>query len=353
MTVPIEDHLRTFATTLLERRGVLVDWPANERSGTALLSLEAASAVGAADEVVPLGFELAGEGLSLNLAGDFLQWANRLLEAEPRVGVFRVRGLYLKRKEVAEGIGRVFSWLNAKVKVQDVREATIEYHHWWFHGTLTSEDRWETRFPVALNAASGVEVATPDPLGLLELEPRPSAPTSPDSYPRALAAARRRLLSSATEFLQRMDARLLRDRKRLDDYYQALLRESPKKKTRGPNPPDPEKVESSKRAVQLELRRKLLELDQRYAVSAALEPLILVRTETQVIAVDLSVHRKQAQKAHTVYWNPWLKQFEPMLCGCCGQGAFGVAFTNEEVEPRCPNCDARGKKTPAVKTLLT
>jgi hypothetical protein len=344
MTVPIEDQLRAFATTLLERRGALVEWPANERSGTALLSPEAAAAVGAPDEVVPLGFEVAGEGLSLNLAGDFLQWAQRLLEAEPRVGAFRVRGLYLKRKEVEEGIGRLFTWLNAKVKIREVREATIEYHTWHFHGICSSEDRWETRFAVSLNAASGVEVSIPDSLGLWELEPQPAAPPRDDSYVRAQAAARRRLLSLAAEFLERMDARLLRDRKRLNDYYHALLREAGKKKMRGPNPPDPETTEAAKRAVGLELRRKLLELDERYAMQATLAPIILVRTQTPVIAVDLSVHRKQAHKIHTVYWNPLVKQFEPMLCAACGQGTFGVAFTNDNVEPRCTKCDARGNK---------
>jgi hypothetical protein len=344
MTVPIEDQLRAFATTLLERRGALVEWPVNERSGTALLSSEAASAVGAADEVVPLGFEVAGEGLSLNLAGDFLQWADRLLEAEPRVGVFRVSGLYLKRKEVAEGIGRVFTWLNAKVKIREVRETTIEYHNWWFYGILTSEDRWETRFAVSLNAASGVEVSIPDPLELWELEQQPAAPRSHDSYPRALAVARRRLLSLAAEFLDRMDARLLRDQKRLNDYYLALLRETGKKKTRGQTAPDPDKAEAAKQAVGLELRRKLLELHDRYAIEATLAPVILVRTQTPVIAVDLSVHRKQAHKVHTLYWNPFVKQFEPMLCSHCGQSAFGVAFTNDDVEARCAKCDARGNK---------
>jgi hypothetical protein len=96
--------------------------------------------------------------------------------------------------------------------------------------------------------------------------------------------------------------------------------------------------------VQLELRRKLVELDERYAMSATVTPVILVRTQTPVMAIDLSVHRKQAQQVHTVHWNPFLKQLEPLRCGGCGQGAFTVAFTNDQVEPRCAECDARGNK---------
>jgi hypothetical protein len=239
-----------------------------------------------------------------------------------------------------EGIRRVFTWLNAKVKFREARETTIEYHTWWFHGVLTSEDRWETRFSLSLNTVSGVEVAMPDPLGLWELEPRLDAPLTPPSYPRAMAVARRRLLNLAAAFLERMDCRLQRDRKRLHDYYHALLREANKKKTRGQTSLDPEKAEAANRAVQLELKRKLIELEDRYAMTATVQPVVLVRTESPVLAVDLSVFRKQACKTHTVYWNPLLKQFEPLLCCRCGEGAFGVAFTNEEVEPRCSKCEA-------------
>jgi hypothetical protein len=339
MTTPVQEQLHAFATALLERRGALVEWPMADRSGTVLLPPEVAATLGADAEQVSLGPQTTGHGLSVNLAGDFLHWAGQLIEAEPRVGVFRIRDLYLKRKDLEEGICRAFTWLNAKVKFQEARETKIEYHTWWFHGVLTSEDRWETRFSVSLNTVSGVEVAMPDPLGLWELEPRLDAPPTPPSYPWAAAVARRRLLNLAAAFLERMDSRLQRDRKRLHDYYHALLREANKKKTRGQTSPDPEKAEAANRAVQLELKRKLIELDDRYAMTATVQPVVLVRTESPVLAVDLSVFRKQARKTHTVYWNPLLKQFEPLLCSRCGDGAFGVAFTNEEVEPRCSKCE--------------
>ena len=69
--------------------------------------------------------------------------------------------------------------------------------------------------------------------------------------------------------------------------------------------------------------------------------MILVRTEVPVLAVDLSVFRKKAQKTHTVYWNPLLKQFEPFCCSDCGESTFTVAFSNEKVEPLCQKCSAR------------
>ncbi len=335
----VQEQLRTFATTLLEQRGALVEWPAADRAGTAVLPPEAAAAAGVAADVVPLAPDATGGGLCVNLAGDFLEWSGRLLDGLPKVGAFRIRDVYLKRKDLDETIHKAFTWPNAKVKLREVRETAVEYHTWWFHASISSEDRWETCFCISLNSASGAEVEIPDPLGLWELQPRPvEGIGAPSSYPLAVAAARRRVLQLSAAFLDRMDSRLVRDRKRLDDYYRALLRESEKKKSRANVPPDPEKIEATRRAVNLELRRKLAELDQRYAMESVVRPVVLIRTEVAVIAADLSVFRKQAQRWHTIYWNPLLKQFDPIRCGRCGAGAFAVAFTNQEVEPRCPAC---------------
>jgi hypothetical protein len=349
VSAAVEERLHPFATTLLERRGALVDWPAPHEPGSALLPPEVAAAVGAPGEVVPLGCTAGQGGLAVNLAGDFLEWAGRLLECEPRVGVFRIREPYLKRKDLGEAVARSFAWLNAKVRIHDIAETAIEYHTWWFHGSLASEDRWETCFAVSLNAVSGVEVKIPDPLGRWDLEPRPGPfPAPPPTSEAAQRAAQRQLLQLASGFLQRLDGRLQRDRKRLSEYYHALLREADHKRGRGHAPPDPEKIEAHKRAVHLELRRKLGELDERYAIEATLLPVVLVRTEVPVLAVELSVFRKQASRQHRVYWNPLTRQFDPMACGCCAEGVFSVAFTNETVEPRCARCSGEAGRPRAA-----
>ena len=86
-----------------------------------------------------------------------------------------------------------------------------------------------------------------------------------------------RMREAAADFFGRMDARLAADRRRLREYYGALVREAEhkNKKTRSGESPDPEKLAAKKRAVDLELRRKLAELDERYAMEAVLEPLVL------------------------------------------------------------------------------
>ncbi len=61
MTSSIQEELRAFATQVLERRGGLVDWPADAAEGTAVVPAEVAAAVGGGDEVLRLTSSPAGE----------------------------------------------------------------------------------------------------------------------------------------------------------------------------------------------------------------------------------------------------------------------------------------------------
>jgi hypothetical protein len=339
MTKGIQDELQAFATTVLERRGVLVDWPADADHGSALVPADVAETLAVEGEMIRLSSQPGGKGLCVSLATDFLDVAGRLLEAEPRIGVFRVSELYLKRGKIDEAVSHAFTWLNAKVKTSEARATRIEYHTWWFHVSIVSEDHWETRLSTTINSASGVEVALPDPLHLWELEPRPQpGGQAPSTYDRAVAHARNRVKSLAVDFISRMDSRLERDRKRLREYYGALLREAKGKKPRGGVREEPKQIEAKARAVQLELRRKLGELDERYSMEVTLRPILLIRTEVPVLAIDLQVFRKQSRRKHTVFWNPLLKKVEPLCCSRCNSRTYTVAFTNEEVEPLCAAC---------------
>lgn len=342
MSPGIQHDLHAFATELIQRRGGLVDWPAADQPGTAVLTPDLAAELHADDELVPLTGETGGEGLCINLATSFLETAGHLLEGVPRVAALRMPDPYLKRGSLDEALGRTFSWLNAKVLVRETRAVEVEYHTWSFRATLRSEDRWESTVTVTINSRAGVAVEFPDPLHQWDFQPREAGdPPEQDTYRQAAAEARLRLVPEVTGFFARMDGRLERDRKRLQAYYGALLRQAAAPKTRRQTRPTPEEIEFKRRAVKLELQRKLRELESRYTMEGTLEPIVLVRTTVPVLAVILRVHRKSARRLHTVYWNPLPKAFEPLPCSLCHRGLYAVAFTNEDVDPLCRECMGR------------
>jgi hypothetical protein len=135
-----------------------------------------------------------------------------------------------------------------------------------------------------------------------------------------------------------MDARLARDERRLREYYQALIREAGAPNRRTKTVATPEAIAAKKQAVQLELRRKLAEVQERYEISATLTPLAMLRCRMPALAVELDVTRKRSRRKHVVYWNSLLKALEPLACEQCGKATFCVYFTDDDVAPLCRGC---------------
>ena len=315
-----------------------MEWLESAAEGIALLRPQTAAKLRCPD-TLRLTYQPDGEGLCANVATDFLDRILPLLDEEPRIGVFQVPELYLKKGDMAEALARAFTWLNAKVVVRAAKPALAEYHTWYFLTSIVSDDRWEDVFAVTINAQSGAAVRLPDPLTALDLEPNPAPePETALTYRNAIRQANEQMQQRSAAFVSRLEARLQRDRRRLRDYYNALLREATSRISKSKTEQDRDKQDARRRAVELELRRKLSDLNDRYAIRAELVPLVLVRVGVQVLAVHCEVFRKQAHKTHIIYWNPLLKELEPMCCSACGASGFALAFTDSDVRPLCAGC---------------
>lgn len=336
MNEDLQTRLRDFAMKTLERRGALVEWPDGSDEGWAMCEPGLAATV-KGGELMRLSLRPESGGLCLNLATDFLDRMAPLVEAEPRIGLFKIPEMYLKKSALDEPIARAFAWQNAKVKIKGTAAKRVEYHAWSFQAELHSEDTWEDLIHVTLNSASGAQLDFPNALdldGLCPYTPVVSAP--PDSFRAAALRVCAQIERRAAEFVTRLEARRERDRNRLRDYYNALLKESgPQSKSKDA---DDTNAQDKRRAVELELRRKQGELDERYALRASVTPLTWLRLDLPVLAVTCDVFRKQAHREHTVYWNPILTALEPMCCSRCGDGTFSVSFSDEEVLPLCNRC---------------
>jgi len=330
-------RLRAFAALLLERRGAIVDWPDQAPEGLAMLPADLAGRLGCL-EVVPLSARPDGP-LPVNLASEFLEKVEPLLAAEPRLAAIRIPTLYLKQSDMAAPVARAFTWLNARVVVRQCEPLRVEYHTWYFRARLDSADRWEELVAVTVNALSGAAVAIGDPLAVPHPEAEPAdAAGMPPTLRVAARAAAVVVEGTSAPFVSRLRGHQERDRKRLRDYYHALLREDRRRAERRGAPADTDKQAAKERAIRLELQRKLDELDERYALRLELEPLAAVVLDCPALAIRCEVSRRQARRTHALYWNALLKELEPLPCRRCGASGFSIAFADETVEPRCPAC---------------
>ena len=334
----VNQRLHAFAQSLLEHKGALVDWPDDAPDGIAILPQPLARAL-AAPESLHLTHDASAHAPGqwpVNLATDFLERAEPLIAAEPREARFRIPELYLKKSPMDQPVARLFKFPDARVRVLSAAAARVEYHCWHFHASLGSEETWEELFHLTLNPHTGAAVDLPDPLAIMEAVETPDAdPLCTADPARALRLAALVAQSLAAGFIARMESRIDRDRSRLREYYNALLEESSASRAR--TPAEVADQAPKRRAVELELRRKLLELDQRYALRTHLVPAALVRLDMPALRVTCEVSKRHAAAELSLFWNPIRKELEPLACSSCGQNILTVCF-NAALAPVCVTC---------------
>ena len=341
LATSLDRELETFAVELFERSGGVADWSTPEVPGVVVVPSRLAAAAQLPGEEFSLGTVVAPGTLHVSLAGEFLDVAARTLDvAVPRDGSFCIPERYLTSRDLTDKIVRTFTWQNARARCRAAEPALVTYHLWTLHGSLRSEDVWEGIFRIALNEESRASVELPDVFqepDVLGEEPV-IAPGDPSTYATAIAEGKRRLIAASADFVRRIDQRLERDRKRLQDYYRALSREADGSRRRTAAVPSPDEVAAKKRVVDLELRRKLAELNENYALRAELRTVVVARVRLPALIVPVAIQRKQASRDYRLYWNSLLKSFEPLACSRCHRATFSATFTNETVDLLCTLC---------------
>ncbi len=341
----IESQLSDFATALVENSGGLIDWHADGSQAIVMVPNDLAKSLGQRHDTFLVKTQPSDEGLSLSLGGEFLDLAGRTLrQFVPSIGIFAMEDISVKKTEFSAIVDASFEWQNARCKVLQRNPMILPYHTWWFHASLQSEENWETIIPVTINARSGVCLPITELMNLDGLKPaKKSLAEVSETLEPVLRFAEAETLRMAAPFIQRIDARRERDRKRLQDYYRALLQESfmPNKRTK--MMPTGEEIDSRNKAVKLELHRKLSEMDERYSCNAVLRPIAMAEVQMPSIAIDVEIQRKVQKRIFRIFWNALTRQLEPMLCTRC-QGSFrSFWFTNEIVEPVCSSCHNKGQ----------
>ena len=339
-TTSLDHDLQTFAVELFERSGGLADWPVVELPGSVVVPPHVASAAHLPGEEFSLATTASPGTLQVGLGGEFLDVAARVLEeAVPRDGSFCIPQRYLTSRDLSDKVDNTFGWQNARARCRPAEPALVEYHLWTLLATLRTEDVWEAIFRVAINAESQAVVELPDVFQEPDLRGEDPAPGDPGTFATAVEEGKRRLIKASGEFVRRVEQRLERDRKRLHDYYRALSREAEGSKRRAAAVPSPEEIAAKKRAVDLELRRKLAEMGENYALRAELRPVVVARVRLPAFVVPVVIQRKRATRDYRLYWNSLSKRLEPLSCSRCRRSTFSATFTNEAVDLLCTTCN--------------
>lgn len=127
--------------------------------------------------------------------------------------------------------------------------------------------------------------------------------------------------------LENWQAKLMRartrDEERLKSYYNTISSEIYRKiELKGLLGEDKEKELSRIEATNKELERKLLDVQERYAMSveAWLHSAMIIHLPT--VHIQCSLQRKKAKRIITAVWNPFTKIIEPLRCEVSGEPVY-------------------------------
>jgi hypothetical protein len=330
------DRLRLFACAVLARGGAVVDWPEQAASGEALLTGALAQRLGCGD-LVRLASGSAEGDVRLDLAGDAIEQLQALSLEGGWITAARLADRPAKKLDAAALVDSTVDIANARVRLATAAPAKVEYHCWHVAVQITGEEPWEDLVQVSINASTkrAVTLARDERSELLPWQPLGEAP---DTRTAAVEAAVRSTEERARAFVGRLALRRERDRKRLRDYYHALL--APARRGRPAPAASLEEIDGRRRAVEQELKRKLDEVDERSQLRLTIQPIALQRLELPAWNLDITIQRRTEIRTMRACWNHLTGGFEPLACARCGQ--LGKTFLARDADAAliCPRCTA-------------
>jgi hypothetical protein len=143
-----------------------------------------------------------------------------------------------------------------------------------------------------------------------------------------------KLIDQALENWQaKLNRAKVRDEDRLKAYYNTISLEIQRKiDTKGLTGEDKEKELARIEATNKELERKLLDVQERYAmnVEAYLHSAMIIYLPT--VHIQFSLQRKKAKRIVTAVWNPFTKIIEPLRCEVSGEPVYDFYLDDEDAK---------------------
>ncbi|MBI2876218.1 MAG: hypothetical protein HYY20_04990 [Candidatus Tectomicrobia bacterium] len=341
----MEDLLKGFVIQLLEAQGALCEEV--EGGCDVLLPPELARRLGC-PESLQLSFDpLKENGRQRILYGSEL--LDRLLELAGNLGLsatYTVSGLPAKSERLVREMGQKFSLPNAKGTLLDSSSAYCPYLILNFKYVALSDERKEGMIRVTVNESS---LASFDELEEV-LDPEAHQPGRPfggspprpleEVYRKGCRVAQARIARELKEFEESMNRRLQRDVQRLEDYYLDLAREMEGRiRKRGLQGPEKADLVDKIRATEAELERKVEDLWNKYSIRVRVQWVNSCRIFLPVLQGRYEILRRKERREERVFWNPWLRQIEPLACEGCLENGY-TFYLCDRLHRVCPQCFA-------------
>jgi hypothetical protein len=291
-------------------------------------------------------------GRFISYSSEILDSISHLMEDKGHFCKVHLPRLYLKKERLEQIISQKLSLANAVVRSSQAVERTVSYLLLHFKYSALSEEKKEGIIPVVVNEltlASPREMMSALLKGYYEgshkewkVEVRRSLE---EVFSAACKVAEYEIRRDLSHFVRRLDRRLNKDVIRLEEYYGTLKEEVEGRiQKRGLVGDDQERELARIRAIDVELKRKIKEQQDRYSLRVDVELLNVIRVTMLASLIILTVRRKNREKRLELVWNPLLKDLELPACEGCLRPADICYLCDEELHHiclwchECPSC---------------
>jgi hypothetical protein len=315
--------------------------PAGEHILNALLTKNIASLLSLSEEVTFATIADVPQSVFVTYHSEVL---NKLSELLATKGLISTLGIkfdgYLKTTGFEKSIAERFVVQNGLMRFIDAKPEITRYILCNVAYTANAEEKRIGLVSFMINELTGV---TPVEIGdalfwesdRIDVEHQESLLSMPFNELLMLIEHQSEILIGKS--LENWQAKLIRararDEERLKDYYNTISSEI-RHKIEFKHLSDDEKDKELARieATNRELERKLLDIQERYAMSveASLHSAMIINLPT--VHIQCELQRKKAKRTVTVVWNPFSKIIEPLRCGLSGEPVYD--FYLDDVEAK-------------------
>lgn len=226
---------------------------------------------------------------------------------------------YLKQSGFEKLVAETLCPQNGLLRVGQATPAWTPYCHFNVAYTAEAEEKRLGLVSFWLNGLTGVAgVDVGD--ALLWASDRTSIPEDIELdaalvWPIAQQVAREEVEREIAPWCHSLERKLNRDERRLRDYYQTIIEEIQRKCQKKKLEAEALSKEMSRiEATELELKRKLADLEQRYTLNVTARVHSVLVAWLQTVHIECELVRKKQKRVAIAVYNPYTRIVEPWRC---------------------------------------
>lgn len=255
--------------------------------------------------------------------------------------------------KLAKGISERINFSNAAFSLNKVETAKVVYLLILFKYTALSDDKKEGFFHLLINGLNFSTVLSDDNImDIIENLNESGSQTHLDeqamkAFRLGCFAANKVIKERLSDFIKSLEKRLNRDIKRVYDYYQMLSEETNRfiekraaldNRLKDKGDRELNRLRDKLDAIETEKKCKIQDLVLKYALKVEVEPISIIRVETQSHLFWTEIKRRMFTRQIPLTYNPLVRKFDPLVCEGCFYPRGKYYICDDRLHILCEDC---------------